>query len=116
MAVVATGMHLASVIGAVRELIVFLEWQCIHVGTQADRFRAGAESQGAHHAGFTQAAFYGDSPFGQLARDDVRGADFFVAKLWVGVQVAPDILDFAVESDNAIDKIHGGRANAWMAP
>ena len=38
--------------------------------------------------------------------NDVAGARFFEAKFGMGMNVAPDLLDFGTELDDAVDQLH----------
>ena len=65
-AVMAASVHLAVMRGAVREGIRFLHRQCIHVGAQSDRTRAGSRLDGPDDAGLSQSAVDRDAPFREL--------------------------------------------------
>jgi hypothetical protein len=60
----------------------------------------------ADHAGHAQAADDGDAPFRQLGGDHVGGALLFVAQFRMGVQVAPDLLQFGLKCNDGIYQFH----------
>src|SRR5450830_307449 len=106
-AVMAAGMHFSGVTGRVRERVEFLHRQCVHVGTQADRTLALAIFKNADDTGAAQAAQYRYAPFSQFGDDGFGGAVFFVTQLRVRMQIAADLLDFRMKSDDGIDQLHG---------
>jgi len=99
-------MHFSGVRRTVRELISLLNRQCVHVGAQADRALRFPVLQRADNAGTAEPARDLESPVGQFLRNDVAGARFFKAKLGMGMNVAPDLLDFGTELDDSVDQLH----------
>nr|GEU28156.1 probable 3-hydroxyisobutyrate dehydrogenase-like 2, mitochondrial [Tanacetum cinerariifolium] len=103
MAVMAARVHLAGMARRVLERVHFLHGQGIHVGAQADGARGRAVLDDADDAGHAQAADDGDAPRRQFFGDHVGRALFFVAKFWMGVQVAADLLYFGLKRNDGLN-------------
>ena len=103
MAVVAAGVHFPGVRGCMREGVEFLHRQRVHVGSQSDGRIAAAALDDADDARHAHAAQHRDAPLSQLLGDDVGSALLFVAQLWVGMDVASDLLQFGLKLDDGID-------------
>jgi hypothetical protein len=84
----------------------FLHGQGIHIGTQAYGPFASAILEYADDACASQATDDGYAPGFQLLRDNFRGAVFFKAKLRMGVDITPDLLNFGLELDDRVDQVH----------
>lgn len=95
-AVVPAGVHLVLVLRRVRERVEFGNRQRVHIRPQAYRALARALSQHADHACLAEPARHFDVPAFELARDEIGGARFFVAKLGMRVDVAADGLEFVL--------------------
>ena len=90
MAVMAAGVHLAVQGRAVGEIIHLLDRQCVHIGTQPDRGGGVAAPDRADHPGSGQSAIDLAAIFGELCRNEVRGALFGKGELGMGMDVAAD--------------------------
>ena len=99
-AVVTAGVHLARRGRGVFKTVLLLHRQRVHLGSQADTARIIALSQHADHAGSRHAAMHLDAPALKSLRHDVRGAMFFIAQLWVGMEITPPCGHFVVEFGN----------------
>src|SRR5260363_31847 len=63
-----------------REGVLFLYGQRVHICAQSNRARRCARAQRADDAGFAQSAMHLNPPFGQRMRDQLGGAVFFIAQ------------------------------------
>ena len=106
MTVVTACMHLAGVARRMVKCVEFLHGQRVHVGAQADCARRVAILDDADHAGDAQPAHDGNAPFGQARSHHVGGALFFVAEFRMGVDVAPDLFQFGLESEDRFYQSH----------
>mgnify|MGYP003326132312 CR=1 FL=1 len=89
--VVAAGVHLVLVHRGVREVVLLLQVQRVHVGAQADRLLAGpAALQRADHARGGEAAMDLDAPALQPGGDDLGGAPLLEGGLGMAMDVAAD--------------------------
>ncbi len=113
MAVMAARVHLAVDHRAVRELVLLLQMQRVHVGAQRDRALARALAlDGRDHAGLGEPALVRDAPRRQLGGDDVGGAHLLERGLGVLVDVATDLGELGVERPELADEraVHGPAA------
>ena len=78
MPVVAAAMHDAGVARAVREIVLFVQGEGIHVGAQTNGARAVALAQDADDPGASEPAVDFESVGGKFAGDKVGGARFLV--------------------------------------
>jgi hypothetical protein len=68
--VMSTGMHHALVLGAVGNIVFFLDGQGVHVRSQHQGFARSVALQKTHHAGPTNATPYHQSHLLQAIRHD----------------------------------------------
>jgi hypothetical protein len=80
----------------IRQAGRLLHRQGVHVGAQSDRGLAIAVAQDADHAGLADPAMDLDTPFLQLAGDDVGGAEFLQAQFGMGVDIAANRCEFVL--------------------
>ena len=99
MAIVPARVHFPGVLGCMWKFIAFLDWQCIHVSPQANRFsRTQFAFKRADYTCFTHASFDLIAKFAQSRGDNVGGAVFLIAQFRVGVDVSAGVypaLNFA---------------------
>ena len=110
MPVVAAGVHLPFVLGAVREFVLFEQRQRVHVGAQADRARAAALAQNADDAGLGQPAMHFQAVCGEFASDDVGGARFLEGKFGVRVDISAD--GDQIGNERNVEQLHGSKSKA----
>ena len=101
--VMTAGVHLAGMARGVIEDVRFLHRQRIHVGAQADGARTGTAFDDADNAGDTKAEDHRDAPLSKFFCHHIGGALLFIRKFRVRVDVAPDLLQLAVEREDRID-------------
>ena len=88
-----------------RKFVFFMQWQGVHVGTQADGARAAALAQNADDTCSGQPAMYFKPVGGEFARHDVGGPYFLEGQLGVGVDIVTDGDEIGKEGN--IKKFHG---------
>ena len=88
--VMATGVHHALVGRAVGEIVHLLDRQRVHIGTQPDGGLCVAAPDRADDPGPGEPAMDLAAVFGELRRDEVRGALFGEGELGMRVDVAAD--------------------------
>ncbi len=123
-AVVAAGVHAAFVARAMRELVLLVDVQRVHVGAQADRARTRARAQRADHAGAADAAMDFETEGREPVGHERRRAHFLERGLGMGVQVAPPRLHVGVQRreaakgvvHGAIVRRHGRRPRGRPSP
>ena len=114
--VMAAAMHLALVPGAVAEGVGFLHVQRVHVRAQAD----GAAVVGLcslqcpYHAGAGQPAMHVVSELGELAGNEIGGAELLERRLGMGVQVAAPGRHLVVKIRDPIDDGHDALRAPWL--
>ena len=113
-AVVAAGVHAAVHGRFVRELVALGDRQRVHVGAQADRAQAAAAAHHADHAGAADAAVGLDAERLKVARDQLGGAVLLEGELGVGVDVAADRGQLALQGADAFDEAHGCTVLLWF--
>ena len=89
-AVMTAGVHLAVMGRAVGEIVHLLDRQRVHIGAQPDRGRGVAAPDRADDPGSGEPAIDLAAVFGELCRDQVRGALLGEGELGMGVDVAAD--------------------------
>ena len=107
MAVVAAGVHHAVVLGLEGQVADLLDRQRVHVSAQEHRLARRAAVHEPDDAGTTNAGANVDVQRSQAVRYKLGGAVFLVAKLRVGVHVAPVGDDFAGEASGFVEQLHG---------
>jgi hypothetical protein len=105
-AIMAAGMHAARVLRAMLEIVPLVHRQAVHVGSQANSFQRVALAQGSDQAGLAQPARHLEAPFGELGGDDVGGARLLVGELGMGVDVATDVGDLALDLEGTRQDRH----------
>ena len=86
---------------------MFVDRQGVHVGAQAEAFRAVAHFQLAHHAGLPEPPRHRVAPLLQTLRDEVGSGEFFIREFRVGVNTAPQRDHFVFEIGDARRDGHG---------
>ena len=90
MPVVAASVHLPGVPRAMREGVLFLDRQRVHVSAQANGARSLALAQGADNAGLRQPAVNFQPVGREFARDDVGGPRLVKGEFRMRVNVVAD--------------------------
>ncbi len=106
-AVMAAGMHLAVVGGAMGERVALLDRQRIHVGAEADAAGRVAAPDGADDAGLGEAAMHLAAELLELGGDEVGRAALLESELGMGVDVAAEARQFRLKLEDAGDEGHG---------
>jgi hypothetical protein len=106
-AVVATAVHAAVVARAVRERVVLLHRQRVHVGTQSHRpaARRRASAHDGDDAGLADAGVVLDVERGEPLGDDVRRAMLLEAALGMRVQVAAQRRELVLPAADVFDRV-----------
>ena len=96
--VVAAAVHAALVARLVRELVLLLHRQRVHVGAQADRASVVVARTRDHrdHAGLADAGVMLDAERGELLVHHARGPVLLEAELGMGVQITANGGEFVV--------------------
>ncbi len=107
-AVVPAAVHQALEARLVREVVLLLHRQRVHVGAQADRAAAavGAPAHDSDHAGLADPRVVLDAEVGEALADDLGGAMLLEAELRVHVQVAAQRLELGVPALDVFDGAH----------
>lgn len=87
MPIVATGVHTAGHLRAMRKIVFFLQGQRIHVGAQADRPFALAAANDSHDAGLGNSRVRFDPQRPQALGDDGRRAPLLESQFRMGMQI-----------------------------
>jgi hypothetical protein len=108
-AVVAAAVHAAVIGGAVRELVLLVHRQRIHVGAQADRLAAvvAASDHDRHDARAPDTRVVLDAERGKLLADDVGSAVLFEAELRMHVEIAAHRGVLGLPAFDVVDGVHG---------
>jgi hypothetical protein len=120
-AVMAAGMHDAGIARAVREGVGFLDGQCVHVGTQADRRAARSPDQGADDARLADASRDVDTPGFERLANDFCGLVNLVAQFRARVEALPQRADRCVVEGGVVGiheaslSVVPARDQAWAA-
>jgi hypothetical protein len=109
-AVVPAAVHAAVVARAVRERVVLLHRQRVHVGAETHRAsaRGRAAAHDGHDAGLAHAGVVLDVERGQPLGHHVRGAVLLEAELGMRVQVAADRHEIVLPAADVFDRVHAG--------
>ena len=105
MPVMTTGMHTAIVGRAMRDMILFLQRQCIQIGTQTQRTLTGPAFQNTDDTRTRDACMHLNPPGLQFLRHQSTGPVFFKTQFWVGVNVTAQLSELSVVM-KAIKKWH----------
>ena len=104
--VVAARVHLAVVVGAMREGVLLADMERVEIGAQADRALAAARAQRADDAGLREPAVHLDAERGEHAGHYVRGAVLLERGFGMSVDVAPPGGHLALQFADAVDDRH----------
>jgi hypothetical protein len=92
MAVMTAGMHAAALLRDMREFILFLDVQSVHVGTQGDCTVTRHRSfEGADHTGSGDAALDGYPEGLEALRDQLGGLVFLEGGFWMDMDLMPPL-------------------------
>ena len=105
-AVMATGMHAAGILRAVLEIVDLVHRQGIHVGAKADGLQRVAFAQGSDHAGPAEPPRHFQAPFRELGSDDVRRPRLLIGQLGMGMDVAADGGNLALDLERTRQNRH----------
>ena len=106
--VMAAGMHQPVMGRAVREIVVLLHRQAVHIGSEPDRAQRIAAPDRADNTGLGKPAMHLAAIFGELLRDDIAGPLLGEAELGMGVDVAADLGQLVEIIEDFGDDRHGG--------
>ena len=107
--VVAAGVHVHRRARAIRDVVLLVERQCVHVGPQHDRLPGPRSAQHADDAGLADPGMHLVPQRQQPIGDERRGAIFFETELGMLVQVAPRRDDFVDDVGRNVDRQGRGR-------
>ncbi len=110
--VVTAAVHPPVVARLVRERVLFLHRQRVHVGAEADRATARRAAAGHHgdDARATDADVVLDAERREPIGDDLRRPVLLEAQLWMHVEIATQRREFGVPAANVGDGTHGATA------
>jgi hypothetical protein len=106
-AVMATGVHLASLLAGVTKGIGLLHGQGVHVGAKTHSPGGAAIFQNTDHTGGAQATVDGNAPFGELGRHQICRAHLLEAEFRVGMDVAAQGGKVVALAHDGVDQVHG---------
>src|SRR6266850_151022 len=108
MAVMTAGMHLALVDRLVREAVLLMDMERVHIGAKRDGPTArGCALERAHHARAGEPAMDRDPEAFQLGSDEIGGPVFLERRLRMGMKIAAPARHIGMEISNTIDDRHG---------
>ena len=112
-AVVTAAVHAAVVAGPVRDVVLLLHRQRVHIGAQSDPSsgRVASSRNDGDDAGAADTGVMPDRPCGQLVAYESRGAMLFEAQLGMRVEVAADVGERIRPATDVLDRRgghHGG--------
>src|SRR6185312_5713926 len=96
-AVMAAGMHAAGVLRAMLEIVPLIHRQAVHVRSQTDGLQRVALAQSSDQTGLAEAARDLEAPLRELAGDDVGGPCLLVGELGMGMDIATNSGDLALD-------------------
>ena len=115
MAVVAAGVHLAGVLAAWAKVLI----SCIGSASMSARRPMARVAVPFLTMPTTpvlpRPRCDRDAPFGQLGGHHVGGACFFEAEFGMGMDVAPDLLQFGLKRNDRVDQFHWCSLHADLA-
>ncbi len=88
--VMAAGVHFPRMPRAIREAVLLIDRQRVHVGAQADGAGAAALAQDADNPGLRQSAMHFQTIRRELAGDDIGGTRLVEGQFRVGVNIVTE--------------------------
>jgi hypothetical protein len=106
MPIVPTRVHLSGVLGAVSEVVEFLDRKRIHVRAKADGPLARTTLEYPDHTGLAQPAMNFDTPVLESLRYELRSQVFFVTQFRMSVNISSKRLNFVSRGKEFRNEFH----------